>query len=196
MEKARQKNTHDRKIFIEISHNECMFYSNISEPKFTSVSKIHISSLQLLSCVRLSVTPWAAARQASLSITNSRSLLKLMATELVMPTNHLILCRPQFFSSGGSSSHQLQSIGASALTSGLPCVQGLIFKGLSSLSQHHSSKASVLRRSFPYGPTHTCGEIIIEIKKMISAKFRLPLVGKERAGPWWGRQVCHRDDRG
>ena len=99
----------------------------------------------------------------------------------------------QFFSSGGSSSHQLQSIGASALTSVLPCFQGLIFKGLSSLSQHHSSKASVLRHSFPYGPTHTCGEIIIEIKKMISAKFRLPLVGKERAEPWWGRQVCHRD---
>ena len=41
-----------------------------------------------------SVTPWTAARQASLSITNSRSLLKLMSIELVMPSNHLILCRP------------------------------------------------------------------------------------------------------
>ena len=99
----------------------------------------------------------------------------------------------QFFSSNGSSSHQLQSIGASsASTSVLPCFQGLISKGLSSIFQHHSSKTSVLRCSFPYGPTHICGEIIIEIKKMISAKFRLPLVGKERAGPWWGWQVCHR----
>ena len=41
-------------------------------------------------------TPWTAARQASLSITNSRSLLKLMSIELVMPSNHLILCRPLF----------------------------------------------------------------------------------------------------
>ena len=94
MEKARQKSTHDKKIFIEISHNECMFYSNISKPKFISVSKIHISSIQLLSCVRLFVIPRAAAHQASLSITNSWSLLKLMSTELMMPTNHLILCRP------------------------------------------------------------------------------------------------------
>ena len=52
----------------------------------------HVSSVQLLSCVRLFVTPWTAARQASLSITNSRSLLKLMSIELVIPFNHLILC--------------------------------------------------------------------------------------------------------
>ena len=51
-------------------------------------------SVQLLSCVRLFVTPWTAARQASLSITNSWILLKLMSIELVMPSNHLILCRP------------------------------------------------------------------------------------------------------
>ena len=55
-----------------------------------------ISSAQLLSCVQLFVTPWTTARQASLSITNSRSLLKLMSTELVMPSNHLILCHPLF----------------------------------------------------------------------------------------------------
>ena len=48
----------------------------------------------LLSCVWLFVTPWTAARQASLSITNSQSLLKLMSIESVMPSNHLILCRP------------------------------------------------------------------------------------------------------
>ena len=53
-----------------------------------------ITSVQSLSRVRLFATPWAAARQASLSITNSRSVLKLMSIELVMPSNHLVLCRP------------------------------------------------------------------------------------------------------
>ena len=52
------------------------------------------SSVQLLSHVRLYVTPWTAAYQASLSKTNSQNLLKLMSTESVMPSNHLILCRP------------------------------------------------------------------------------------------------------
>ena len=83
------------------------------------------SSVQLLSCVRLFATPWTAACKASLSITNSRSLLKLMSIVLVIPSNHLILCHPlllphsicpasgsfsmsQFFASGG------QSIGLSA----------------------------------------------------------------------------------
>ena len=56
---------------------------------------IHVfSSVQLLSHVRLSAIPWTAARQASLSITNSWSLLKLMSIESVMPSNHLILCQP------------------------------------------------------------------------------------------------------
>ena len=58
-------------------------------------SKRSFSQLaQSLSCVRLFATPWTAAGQASLSITNSRSLLKLMSTQLVMPSNHLILCHP------------------------------------------------------------------------------------------------------
>ena len=52
------------------------------------------SSVQLLSHVRFFVTAWTAARQASLSITNSKSLLKLMSIESVMPSNHLILCHP------------------------------------------------------------------------------------------------------
>ena len=52
------------------------------------------SSVQLLSRVRLFAIPWIAARQASLSITNSRSSLKLMSIESVMPSSHLILCRP------------------------------------------------------------------------------------------------------
>ena len=55
---------------------------------------IKISSVQSLSRVQLFVTPWTAARQASLSITNSWSLLKLVSTELVILSNHLILCRP------------------------------------------------------------------------------------------------------
>ena len=53
-----------------------------------------LSSVQSLSCVRLFVTPWTAACQASLTITNSQSLLKLMSIESVIPSNHLILCRP------------------------------------------------------------------------------------------------------
>ena len=86
------------------------------------------SSVQLLTRVELFGTPWTAARQASLSITNSRSLLKLMSIKLMMPSSHLILCHPlllslsifpsirmfsksQFFASGG------QSIGASASAS-------------------------------------------------------------------------------
>ena len=51
-------------------------------------------SVQSLSSIQLHATPWPTARQAFLSITNSQSLLKLLSTELVMPTNHLIICRP------------------------------------------------------------------------------------------------------
>ena len=89
------------------------------------------SSVQLLSCVRLFVIPWTAARQASMSISNSQSLLKLMSIKSVMPSNRLILCHPlllppsifptirvfqmsQLFASGG------QSIGVSASTSVFP----------------------------------------------------------------------------
>ena len=91
----------------------------------------YISSFQLLSHVWLFATLWTAECQASLSITNSRSLPKLMSIELVMPSNHLIFCHPllilpsifpsirffpinQLFASGG------QSIGVSASTSVLP----------------------------------------------------------------------------
>ena len=118
-----------------------------------------------------SVTPWIAARQASLSITNSQSLLRLMSIELVMPSNHLILCRPlllvppippasgsfqmsQFFASGGQSIGVFSfSISPSNEYSGLIsfrmdwldllAVQGT----LKSLLQHHSSKASILQHS-------------------------------------------------
>ena len=61
---------------------------------FSQFGLRYISSVQSLSCVQLFETLWTAARQASLSITNSRSLLKLMSIESMMPSNHLILCRP------------------------------------------------------------------------------------------------------
>ena len=57
-------------------------------------SFLQFSSIQLLSHVQLFATPWTAACQASLFITNSQSLLRLMSMESVMPSNHLILCRP------------------------------------------------------------------------------------------------------
>ena len=61
---------------------------------FGVLHSVQFSSVQSLSRVRLFVTPWTAALQASLSITDSQSLLKLMSIESVMPSNHLILCRP------------------------------------------------------------------------------------------------------
>ena len=55
---------------------------------------IHLGPVLSLSCVQLFVTPWTAAHQAFLSITNSQTLLKLMPIESLMPSNHLILCHP------------------------------------------------------------------------------------------------------
>ena len=66
-------------------------YQSIS-PKLLLLSQF--SSVQSLSSVQLFATPWTTARQASLSITNSRTLPKLMSIESVIPSNHLILCRP------------------------------------------------------------------------------------------------------
>ena len=88
-------------------------------------------SVQSLSCVQLFATPWTAACQASLFITNSGSLLKLMSIESVMPSNHLILCRPLlllpsiFLSIRAFSNESVlhisgQSIGVSASASVLP----------------------------------------------------------------------------
>ena len=127
--------------------------------------------VQLLSSIWLSVTSWTAARQASLSITNSWSLLKLMSIESVMPSNHLILCHPLLLSpsifpsimvfSNESALHTRWpkywsfsfNISPSNEHSGLisfrmdwldlPAVQGT----LKSLLQHHSSKASILQHS-------------------------------------------------
>ena len=131
----------------------------------------HFGSVQSLSRVQLFVTPWTAACQASLCITNSQSLLKLMSIELVMPSNHLILCYPfsshfqsfpasgsfqmsQFFASGSQKYWSFSfSISPSREYSRLIsfrmdwldpfAVQGT----LQSLFQHHNSKASIIRCS-------------------------------------------------
>ena len=125
------------------------------------------SSVHRLSHVQLFATPWISARQASLSITISRSLLKLLSIELVMPSNHLILCRPLLLSPSIFPSIRVLSndlvlhirwpkywsfsfsIRPSNEYSGLISfrmdwldllsVQGT----LKSLLQHHSSKASI-----------------------------------------------------
>ena len=75
--------------------------------KSISILLSPLSSVQSLSCVQLFATPWAAVHQASLSITNSRSLLKLLSIESMMPSKHFILCHPlllrfQFFPASGS----------------------------------------------------------------------------------------------
>ena len=75
-----------------------------------------ISSVQSLSRVQLFVTPWTIARRASLSITSSRSLLKLMFVESVMPSSHLLLCRP--FSRSSSVKGQTGNGGRGALREG------------------------------------------------------------------------------
>ena len=74
----------------------CLYKKGQGTKALLLLSKVSVqfSSVQLLSCVRLFVTPWTAAHQASLSITSSQSLLKLMSIELVMPSHHLILSRP------------------------------------------------------------------------------------------------------
>ena len=63
-------------------------------PTLIYLSCFQFRSVQLFSSVQLFVTPWTAARQASLSITNSRSLLKPMSLKSVMPSHHLLLCHP------------------------------------------------------------------------------------------------------
>ena len=126
------------------------------------------SSFQSFSHVQFFVTPWTAACQASLSITNSQSLLKLMSIESVMPSNHLILSRPllllpsifssirvfsnesvlsikwpKYWSFSFSIIHSNEYSGLISFT--IDCFDLLVVQGtLKSLLQHHSSKASVL----------------------------------------------------
>ena len=70
------------------------FYSLYRASPPLAVMSIQVSSVQLLSCAQFFATPWTASPEASLSITNSWSLLKLMSITLVMPSNHLIHCHP------------------------------------------------------------------------------------------------------
>ena len=132
---------------------------------------VQFSSVQLLSRVRLFVTPWIEVLQASLSITNSQSSLKLMPIESVMPSSHLILCHPLFllppippsitvfsnestllmrwpkywsfsFSIIPSKEHP------GLISSTMDWLDLLAVQGtLKSLLQHHCSKASILRHS-------------------------------------------------
>ena len=132
---------------------------------------LHFSSVQSFSRVRLFVTPWTAACQVSLSITNSQSIPKPMSIELVMPSNHLILCRrlllmplvfpsirvfssesvlcirwPKYWSFSFNISPSNEYSGLISFRMDwfdLLAVQGT----LKSLLQHHSSKASVLWHS-------------------------------------------------
>ena len=131
-------------------------------------------SVQSLSRVWLFATPWTAARQASLFITNSWSLLKLMSFESVMPTNHLILCRPllppsifrsiRVFSNESvllirwlkywslSFSISLSNEYSRLISFRIDWLDLLAVQGtLKSLVQHHSSKASILWCSDLYG---------------------------------------------
>ena len=131
----------------------------------------YFSSVQSFSHVRLFVTPWTAAYQASLSITNFQNLLKLMSSESVMPSNHLILCRPllllslifpsimvfsnesvlhikwpKYWSFSFSISPSNEYSGLTSFRMDwldLPVVQ----RTLKSLLQYHNSKASILRCS-------------------------------------------------
>ena len=133
---------------------------------------VQFSSAHSLSHVRLFATPWTAARQASLSITNSWRLLKLMSIELVMPSNHLILCCPllflplifpsiwvfsnesvlcirwpkyRSFSFSISPSNEYPGL----ISFRIDWLDLLALQGtLKSLLQHHSSKVSILWLSF------------------------------------------------
>ena len=148
----------------------CHTFGPTTQAKVKRIQHHQTSSIQFsCSVMSNSATPWTAARQASLSITNSQSLLKLMSVESMMPPNHLILCRslflpPSIFHSVSVFSNESLlrirwpnywsfSISPSNIYSGLIsfrmdwldllAVQGT----LKSLLQHHSSKASILQCS-------------------------------------------------
>ena len=134
-------------------------------------TSLNAYSVQLLSRVWLFATPWTAACQDSLSITNSQNLLKLMSIESVMPSNHLILCRPLVLPPSISPSIRVSSnesvlcirwpkywsfnfsISPSNEYSGLISFRMdrldllAVQETLKSLLQHHSSKVSILRCS-------------------------------------------------
>ena len=81
-------------IILDIRSSEIKVSTGLFQERVCLLGFSSLSSVQSLSCVQLFATPWTAAHQASLSITNSWSLLKLVSVESLMPSNHLILCRP------------------------------------------------------------------------------------------------------
>ena len=161
---------------------------------------VQFSSVQSLIHVRLFVTPWTAARQASLSITNSWNLLELMSIESVMPSNHLILCHPllfppsifpnelalrirwpQYWSFSFNISPSNEHSGL--ISFGMDWLDLLAVQGtLKSLLQHHSSKASILRRSAFFivelsHPYRTTGKTITLTRQAFVGKV-IDFVGK------------------
>ena len=145
-----------------------LHFLHCSQFLYCSLFKLIFSSVQSLSRVRLFVTPWIPARQASLSITNSRSSPKLMCIKSVIPSSHLILCRPLLHLPSIFPSIRVFS-NESALCIRWPNYWSFSFKispsnehpglisfrmdwldllavqgTLKSLFQHHSSKASFL----------------------------------------------------
>ena len=90
------RSTEDRVFFHndQIATEQNLVTPSLMRMWTKNCQTLQFSSVQSLSRVQLFSTPWTAARQASLSITNSRSLLKFMSIESVMPSSHLILCRP------------------------------------------------------------------------------------------------------
>ena len=164
-------------------------------PIWNCTSMLPFSSVQSLSRVRLFATPWIAARQASLPITNSRSSLKLMSIESVMPSSHLILCHPLFLLppippsirvfSNESTLHMRWPKYWSFSFSIIPSKEHpvlisfrmdwldliVVVQGThKSLLQHHSSKASILQYSafFTVQPSHpymTTGKTIALTKR-------------------------------
>ena len=148
--------------------NCSQMYFLLSKMLLEKIAYIEVSSVQSLSCVRLFVTPWIAARQASLSITTSQSSPKPMSIELVMPSSHLILCHPllllppilpsirifsnestlhmrwpKYWSFSFSISPSKEHPGL--ISSRMDWLDLLAVQGtLKSLLQHHSSKASIL----------------------------------------------------
>ena len=165
------KNTHQNSLFLVILVFRAWIFSILLECMDKHPQLLHFSSVQSLSRVWLFVTPWTAACQASLSITNSQSLLKLMSIESVMPSNHLIFCRPLLllpsifssirvfpsesvlqvrwpkywsFSFSVSPSNEHQGL----ISFRMDWLDFLAVQGaLKSLLQHHSSKASILQHS-------------------------------------------------
>ena len=147
---------------------------NLQNISKNGILYIQFSSVQSLSHVRLFATPWIAARQASLSITNSRSSLRLTSIESVMPSGHLILCHPLLLLPPIPPSTRVFS-NESTLRMRWPKYWSFSFRNfqrnpskeipglisfrmdwldlfavqgtLKSLLQHHSSKASILRHS-------------------------------------------------